>query len=226
MIANEFIFIAHTLLVTFAVTCAARYGQQALTSIVVLFTLIANLFVTQAIVLAGFTATSTDAFMVGSSLALVLLQEQYGVTQARRAIIISFFGLVLFTLFSLVHMWYTPAPTDFMRPAFAAILYTLPRLLIASASAYLISQYTNTVLYNLLKKKLPQSWFLTRTYGSIVCTQLLDTLLFSFLGLYGIMSNLGSIMLVSASIKLIAILTTVPLMKLLKTIKFISVRES
>ncbi len=225
MIANEFIFIAHTLLVTFAVTCAARYGQQALVSTIVLLTITANLFLTQTIVLCGFIATSTDAFVVGYSLALILLQENYGLTQARRAIIISFAGLILFTLFSWIQLWYMPAPTDFMQPAFAAILYKLPRLLLASAAAYIVSQYSNTWLYSQLQKKLPHSWFITRTYGSIVCTQLLDTILFSFLGLYGIINELGSIIFVSYSIKLAAIFITTPLLKIFKSLKVLQVHE-
>ena len=165
MIPNELIFVFHTLLVTFGVIIAARYGQQALVSTIVLLTITANLFVTQTIVLCGFTATSTDAFVVGYSLALVLLQENYGLAQARRAIVISFAGFILFTLFSWIQLWYLPAPTDFMHPAFATILYKLPRLLIASAIAYIISQYTNTLLYSQLQKKLPQNWFIARAYG-------------------------------------------------------------
>ena len=219
MIPNELIFVFHTLLVTFGVIIAARYGQQALVSTIVLLTITANLFVTQTIVLCGFIATSTDAFVVGYSVALVLLQENYGLAQARRAIVISFAGFILFTLFSWIQLWYLPAPTDFMHPAFATILYKLPRLLIASAIAYIISQYTNTLLYSQLQKKLPQNWFLARTYGSIVSTQLLDTALFSFLGLYGVINNVGSIIFVSYSIKLAAIFITVPLLKILKSLK-------
>jgi hypothetical protein len=49
-----------------------------------------------------------------------------------------------------------------------------------------------------------------RNYASIVVTQLLDTVLFTFLGLYGIIDNLWEVVIISYSIKLLAIVVATP----------------
>jgi len=221
MIPNELIFLVHALAVTSVVILAARWSQAALTSTIVLFTLAANLFVTKTITLCGFIATSTDAFVIGYSLAITLLQEYYGRAQARRAIIVGFAGLAAFALFSQLHLWYLPAPTDTMHPAFSTILHVIPRLLLASALAYLVAEYLNTVIYGFLQKSLPSSWLLTRTYSSIIFTQFLDTVLFAFIGLYGVITPLFSIILVSYTIKIITLALTVPLLSLCKKFKLL-----
>ena len=54
---------------------------------------------------------------------------------------------------------------------------------------------------------------------SLFVTQLLDTILFSFLGLYGLVENILHIIVVSFLVKVAVILSSVPLMTLAK--KFI-----
>ena len=221
MIPNELIFLVHALAVAGVVILAARWSQTALVSTVVLFTLAANLFVTKTIVLGSFVATSTDAFVIGYSLAITLLQEYYGRAQARNAIATGFAALAAFALFSQIHLWYMPAPTDTMHAAFMTILHVVPRLLLASAIAYLTAEYLNTVIYTFLQKNLPVSWLLTRTYSSIIITQFLDTVLFALIGLYGVVTPLFSIIFVSYGIKMIMLMLTIPLLTLCKKFKLL-----
>jgi uncharacterized integral membrane protein (TIGR00697 family) len=221
MVPNEVIFILHALGITGIVIFAANWSQNALTSTIVLFTLIANIFVTKTIVLCGLVATSTDVFVIGYSLAITLLQEYYGRRQALQAISLGFAGLAAFALFSQIHIWYTPAPNDHMHAAFVPILRVIPRLLFASALAYCCAEYLNTKLYAFLQKKLPSSWQLIRTYGSIAITQLLDTILFAIIGLYGVVSSLASIIMVSYCVKVMALAITFPLLSACKKFKLL-----
>lgn len=214
MIANELIFIIHTCIITISVTVAAYLGKEALVSLIMLFVFMANLFVTQAITLFGFTATSSEAFIVGCSLSLILLQEHYGSTTARRAIIISFFGLITALIMTRVQLWYLPIPSDIMQPAFRTILQYTPRIVLASIIAYLLSQYSNSIIYAFLQKKLPHSWFTIKAYCALACAHLIDTLAFAFIGLYGIIHPITSVILVSYLIKIVTIVIASPLVSL------------
>ena len=51
---------------------------------------------------------------------------------------------------------------------------------------------------------------------SITVSQAFDTVLFSFLGLYGIIENLGQIMIVSFTIKMVTMLLLTPMLVLVK----------
>jgi len=53
-------------------------------------------------------------------------------------------------------------------------------------------------------------YLVARNYASIAITQLVDTVLFSFLGLYGIIHNITSIIIVSYAIKLLAVVIATP----------------
>jgi len=221
MIPNEVIFIVQILITLGAVLAASRLGEYALVSVMCLFVIIANMFVTQTILLFGATATSTDAFMVSLSLAVLLLQKQYGEVQARRAILISFIGLFLFTLLSIIHLWYVPAPTDIMHAAFVLLLTPVPRILIASALAYGSAQLVNIWLFRLLHKAMGNRWLMLQTYGAVTCSQILDTLLFTILGLYGVVAHLTSVAFVSMVIKMVTVLVSAPLFKLAQSLRFI-----
>jgi len=211
MIANELIFLFHVCVITTSVASAVYFGERALVMLITLFIVLANLFVTQTITLFGFIATSSDVFTVGSGLALLMLQERYGKSAVQKAIWISFGGLIITLILAQFHLWYLPASTDFARPAFNTILSSTPRIFFASIFAYVISQCMNVFLYSWLQKILLGVSTVIKTYLVLVISSLIDTLVFSFVGLYGVIYPLGSIIFVSYVIKIITVLVTVPI---------------
>lgn len=221
MLPNELIFIMHVVVALGAVLAAARWGQCALVSVVCLLMVVANIFVTQTILLCGATATSVDAFVVSSSLAVLLLQKQYGDAQAKQAVLLSFGCLVLFTLLSAIHLLYIPAPTDMMRMAFVLILMPVPRILCASVVAYGSAQLINLWLFKWFCSVMENRAPVLQLYGAIIASQIVDTLLFTLLGLYGVVANLGSVMLISIVIKIITVVVSAPLLKLVQSLRVI-----
>lgn len=205
MMYNEFIFFIHIIAVTGTIALAARMGKEALITAMALQAVLANLFVTQEITLCTLNITSSDVFAVGGSLTLNLLLEYYDKKTAYRAIAISFAALVFYTAMSYFHLWYTPAPTDLMRPHFTALLHHAARLLGASILAYLAAQATDLYLYRLVQKYITTQ-FVIRNYLVMGVSQLVDTCTFALLGLYGIVSSVGSIILASYTIKLVSII--------------------
>ncbi len=110
----------------------------------------------------------------------------------------------------------TPAPTVYTfynrchHDAYTAILSSTPRIVAASLFTYFVVQQFDMRLYGFLKSKLENRFYMFRNYSSVALSQLLDTVLFSFLGLYGIVTHIWEIVLVSYAIKLAILLFTTP----------------
>ena len=244
IISNELIFIFHLATVSAACVIAAKLKKEALFALICAQTILSNLFVIKQIGLFGFYATATDVFTVGASLCLNLLQEKYDKTNALRAINISFFILIFYTLMTQFHIFYEPAPFDCVDVHFQGILQFMPRIIAASIFCYFISQNIDAYLYNFVNIKFTPKTahpecpsqlqrsrecpkgvskgrfmgqsnlsFVLKNYISISISQFVDTAMFSVLGLYGIVGNLWHVALVSYAIKLLTIITIVPLTK-------------
>lgn len=202
---NEFLFLCHILLVMGFVLGALRLGASTLTALIVLQAILANLFVVKQMDLFGFTVTCSDVFAVGGILGLNLLQEYFGKEAALRAVKISFFNMVFFLAMAQMHLWYFPSIQDVTHPSFALILGATPRIVIASVTVFFIVQKLDVILFGRLKKLLSQGQLPLRIGISLVLTQFIDTVLFSFLGLYGLVSSLFDVIAMSFSIKCLII---------------------
>lgn len=221
---NEIIFLLYVVAVSGASLIALLLGKEALVALICVQAVLVNLFVTKQITLFGFTATASDALAVGATLALNILQEYYQKPMAYKAIWISFFCSFFYTIISLFHLGYTPAVTDITSEAFDLLLSPMPRLVIASLSAYVFVQYIDSTLYGYLRFKLHNQHFIIRNYASLAISQLIDTILFTFLGLYGINESFSNfrtlfdIIIISYIIKLLVIIIAVPFVRAVKTL--------
>ncbi len=207
---NELIFIFHTVIIATFALGALALGRSALVAFVCTQCILANLFVVKQITLFGLTATCADAFTVGATIGLNLLQEYFGKEIAKKTIWINFFLLIFYAIVSQIHLIYIPHSADIMHLHFMPLLNLMPRIVIASFSVYLISQMADFYLYGFLKKTFQDRYIIVRNYASIAFCQLLDTILFSFLGLYGIIDNIWEVITISYLIKLASIIIATP----------------
>lgn len=223
---NELIFFMYIFVVSTAALVAVRLGKEALVALIAVQAVLVNLFVIKQIELFGLTATASDALAVGATLCLNLLQEYYGQPIAKKAVWISFFCALFYTGIGLLHIAYLPCAFDTSNTHFVALLSPMPRIIIASLSVYLLVQNIEIRLYAFLQKYFNNKHFIIRNYTSVAITQLIDTVLFSFLGLYGILSNIGHIIIISYAIKLIIIFTTAPFLLFSKKISNVQIRNN
>ncbi len=193
---NEVLFLLHTFFVVAFVLIALRLGKSALLIAIALQAVLANLFVMKQISLFGFAVTCSDVFAIGAILSLNLLQEYFGKESARQAASISLFALLFFVLMSQIHLLYTPTELDTAHIAFFTILSASPRLIFASIATFYVVQQFDIRFFGWLKGKLP-----LRVAISLLMSQLFDTVLFSFLGLYGLVESVFDIIVVSFLIK-------------------------
>lgn len=213
---NELIFFSHILLLIGAVLLALRLGKETLTALLGLQIVIGNLFVTKQMVCFGFHVTCADVYTVGALFSLNLLQEFYGKKTAKRAIWIAFFLLFFFIAMSQIHLRYSPSPYDSMQGVFQALLASSPRIMIASFLVGIFCQRLDVMTYGWLKKTLPTQSLLLRFGGASLFSQLIDTVFFSFLALYGLVHSMMHIILMSYLIKVAIIACMAPFTKLAK----------
>lgn len=211
---NEIFFLAQIILVVGFSLGAVRLGAHALIALIALQGVLANLFVVKQMSLFGLVVTCSDVFAIGSILGLNLLQEHFGKKEAQKAIQISFITLVFFVFVSQIHLLYAPASVDRTHEAFVSILESAPRIVLASIFVYYLVQKIDVALFGRLK-----GWFGGRRLGlrmgiSLVFTQWIDTVLFSFLGLFGLVESIFSVIAVSFAVKCLVIGMSAPLVAL------------
>ncbi len=114
-----------------------------------------------------------------------IFTEVYGYAASRRAIWIGFFASGLMAMMGVVVVAMPAAPEWPNQAAFATVFGIVPRLVVASLIAYWCGEFLNS--YVMAKMKLWTSgrhlW--TRTVGSTVAGQAVDTILVMTLGFGG-----------------------------------------
>jgi uncharacterized integral membrane protein (TIGR00697 family) len=104
-----------------------------------------------------------------------IFTEVYGYGASRRAIWLGFFACAVLSLMGLFVVWIPAAPGWPNQAAFEAVFYTVPRFIVASLVAFWLGEFTNS--YTLAKMKLwtDGKWLWTRTIGSTLTGQFVDT---------------------------------------------------
>ena len=107
-----------------------------------------------------------------------VMAEVYGLRAARQAILVGFaMALLASATFYLVQI--SPATTDYQnQAAFEAVLGTVPRILLASVSGYLIGQFLNAYVVVKIKSITKEKHLWARLIGSTVVGEFADTLIF------------------------------------------------
>lgn len=215
---NETLFILHACLVAGFALGALRLGKEALVAWIAMQAILANLFVIKQVELFGLPVTSSDVFTIGGVWGLNLLQEYFGKDSARKAIIVAFAAMFFFALMAQIHLLYLPSAFDGTQGSFSTILSANPRIMAASFTAFYIVQRWDVWFYGQLKARCAHWPMSVRNGLSLLIAQLFDTLLFSFLGLYGIVTSLTTIIIFSYCIKVLVIASTLPFTQLSRRI--------
>jgi hypothetical protein len=206
---NELLFFLHIALVFGFTLGALKMGKEALIAWTCMQGLLANLFVLKQMECFTLTITCSDVFAVGGIMGLNLLQEYFGKETAKKTAKGCLYLFVFFALMAKMHLWYSPSALDTTQNAYEKILLQAPRILIASLSTFFLVQQIDIRFFNMIKEKFPKAPLALRNTVSLLLSQFLDTVLFSYLGLYGIVDHIMHIIIVSFVIKVAVILSSV-----------------
>lgn len=213
---NELLFVMQVAIISLGALGALKLGKEALVSYICLLGILSNLFISKQIALFGCDVTGGEAFAVGAIFGLNVLQEFFGRDIIKKTILASFALLFFYLIMSQIHLWFIPNEYDIMHEHFVALLNLMPRITLASITTYLIVQSCDAFLYRYLKKLFQGNYLLMRTSIALICSQLLDTIMFTYLGLYGIVAQPVQVIIVSMIIKLLAIAATAPFIMIAK----------
>ena len=126
----------------------------------------------------------------GGFLITDILSENYGKKAANTAVKIGFFSLVATTLIMQCAIHFKPLDVPEGLAIFESvksIFSLLPRLAIASLTAYLISQFHDVWLYEKIREFFPEKKFIwLRNNGSTMLSQLIDNVVFTTIAFYGV----------------------------------------
>ena len=188
-----------------------RLGKEAACMWLGLLAIVMNLFVLKQITILGLHVTASEALVVGYLLTLNLIQEYYGQKFARQAVKLTFLIMLAFVLLSRLHLLYQGGPNH-------EIFSPLPRLYLASLVSFFTVQLFDISLFAYLRRKCSGKLLTMRTTISLLLSQTLDTVLFTFLGLWGIIDNPLHVICFSLVIKSVIILFNAPFVALSKKV--------
>lgn len=119
-----------------------------------------------------------------------VLTEVYGYKRSRRVIWTGFFLLMLSTLtLGIVNALPTPKDQQATAQAFSTILGLVPRIVLGSLVAYFVGEFVNSYVLAKLKVATKGRWLWTRTIGSTLVGEALDTAIFLLIAFYGVWDN-------------------------------------
>ena len=118
-----------------------------------------------------------------------IFSEVYGYSASRRAIWNGFFGCSLLAAISMIVVALPPSPDWPHQQAYATVLGFVPRIIVSSLIAYWFGEFANSFVMARMKLWTNGKHLWTRTVGSTVVGQGVDTILVMVLAFGGIMSN-------------------------------------
>lgn len=147
--------------------------------------IIANIIAVKLISIGGLILPAAIIIFPVSYIFGDILTEVYGYRWARRVIWLGFFCNLLAVLAIWLGGLLPSAPVWESQQAYATILGYAPRLLIASFIAYLVGEFANSFILAKMKIRTKGRWLWTRTIGSTIVGQGLDSTLFIIVAFAG-----------------------------------------
>lgn len=206
---------------TFTITCMCykKYGRVGLFVWMCVSTIICNIQVVKMIDAFGLTTSLGNISYGAIFLTTDILSEKYGEVEARKAIILSFFTLLIFTASMILFLQYIPSKVDTTNDALKIVFNFLPRITIASLINCILSQLIDAKMYELLKNKFGRLWISNN--GSTIVSQITDTIIFVVISFLGVIPfiNLVQMAITTLLFKVIIALLDTPFLYYVSKIK-------
>ena len=151
--------------------------------------LISNIASTKIVDLKWFTFDGGTLLFPLSYIFGDILTEVYGYKQSRRVIWLGFFMALLMSVVFMVVGALPSAPGWNNQNAYDLILGLTPRIVIASLVAYSAGEFSNSYILAKMKIWTKGKMLWSRTIGSTLVGELIDSILFILIAFWGILPN-------------------------------------
>ena len=167
---------------------AFRY-LDVITALFVAVVLISNVVSSKILNLGPFTFDGGTILFPLSYIFGDILTEVYGYGRSRRVIWLGFSSALLMSIVFIVVGRLPPAQGWANQDAYDRILGLTPRIVLASLIAYFAGEFTNSFTLARMKVLTKGRWLWTRTIGSTIAGEFVDTLLFVAVAFLGVLDR-------------------------------------
>jgi queuosine precursor transporter len=203
---NELLWIGLLIFCFFMVILAYRlFGKTGLYIWTVVAVILANIQVMKTIEIFGLVTALGNVIYASLFLVTDILNENHSKKDAKKAVWIGFFALIITTVLMQITLQFIPDNSDLLSEHITAIFSFMPRIAFASLTAYLISQTYDVWFFAKLKKKQKGKNLWLRNNLSTISSQLIDNTIFALIAFVGIFSwsIIGQIFITSLILKVI-----------------------
>lgn len=169
-----------------------KYNFKYYTNIVVFFVvvlLLSNILSTKLITIWSFTFDWWTILFPLSYIFWDVLTEVYWYKSTKKAIYLWFFAWI-FSSLSILIVWFLPPSSDWgFQESYNNILWTTPRIVVASLIAYFIWEFVNSYIMAKIKVLMKWKFLFLRTISSTIFGQFFDTIIFVLIAFYWIFEN-------------------------------------
>lgn len=218
--SNEALFFIQLLVCLFCQVVVYRfYGKKGLFAWIAFAAVVCNIEVSKCVNLFGLSTTLGNILYGSTFLSTDILSELHGGKEARRSVFLGFSANIFFFVMMWLGLMYVPNEFDVVNGPMHEMFVFLPRLILASVTAFLISNTLDTYSYDFIRKWFPNRLWL-RNNGSTMTSQLVDSFLWSFIAFVGVMpvKELVEMSLTTYAIKLIVAVFDTPFLYMVKGI--------
>jgi len=210
---NELLWLIFIVFDLSAVLLAFRlWGRNGLYAVIACSGIVCNIQVVVTVELFGMVATLGNIVYSSIFLATDILSEHYGHREARRGVWIGFYSLVWATVAMQFAIHFTPDESDFMLGHLQELFGLMPRVVVASLTAYLISQHHDIWSFLFWKRKTGGRYLWLRNNLSTWVSQLVDSVVFTVIAFLGVfeMDILLQIVITTYVLKIIVAVIDTP----------------
>lgn len=193
LLSNEMLLILSLIIIYgFVLASYMLFQEKGLFCWTVLATIAANIEVLILVNVFGMSQTLGNVLFASTFLVTDILSEIAGKKEANQAVSIGIFVSAAFIVVSQMWFLFTPASGDWAMPHIQAVFSNTPRLMVVGLVVYAVAQRFDVWLYHLLwnataKHSNSKRRFLwLRNNGSTLCSQLLNTVLFTVGAFWGV----------------------------------------
>lgn len=161
------------------------FGKTGLYVWIGMAIILANIQVMKTIKFFGLVTAMGNIIYGTTFLATDILCENHGKKEAKKGVLIGFFVLLSTTVIMQISLLFTPDESDMLSPALIQIFSLLPRITVASLTAYLISQLHDVWAFDFWKRKTRSKHLWLRNNISTIVSQLIDNVVFTWVAFVG-----------------------------------------
>ena len=180
----------------------------------------ANILVAKNIDILGLQATLGNILFASTFLATDILSEKYSTKESRKAVNIGIVSVILFTVATQFSLLFKPNNLDMVNDSLKNIFTFNLRISISSIVMCYLSNMLDIIVFEKIKKKIPNKLWLRNNIATIISNCLENYLftIFAFIGIYDIKTIL-SIATTTTILEIIIAICDTPFLYLSKKIK-------